>query len=171
MSQEYKITKVSAQPPKEWEGSHGKVYYIKVMLEGHDKPVSIGKKSPDALKTGDTVFGTIVPTDYEEDKFKAESKQFGGGGGREPKDEKAIQAMWAIGQAVSAIGLVGEKDTALYTGEVSDLAVQLFGMVDFVKGSVGVSPEGKDSVNNDVPESNPTLKDVFGDVEEVDPGF
>lgn len=171
MAQEYEIVKVSSRAPKEWEGSHGKVYYIKVMLKGHDKPVSVGKKSPDALKTGDTIFGTIVPTDYEEDKFKAETRPFGGGGSREPKDEKAIQAMWAIGQAISAIGLVGEKDTALYTGEVSDLAVQLFGMVDFVKGSVGVSPEGKDSVNNDVPESNPTLKDVFGDVEELDPGF
>lgn len=170
MSQEYKIIKVSSQPPKEWEGSHGKVYYIKVMLEGHDKPVSVGKKSPDALKAGDTIFGTIVPTDFGEDKFKSESKPYGGGG-HAPKDEKAIQSMWAIGQAISAMGLVGDKDTDFYIGEVSDLAVQLFGMVDFVKGSVGASPEGKDSVNNDVPESNPTLKDVFGDVEEVDPGF
>lgn len=76
--QEYKITKVSQQEPREWNGPNGTVYYIKVMLEGHDKPVSIGKKKPDALKEGFTVYGTIEPTDLPEDKFKAAQNPNGG---------------------------------------------------------------------------------------------
>jgi hypothetical protein len=75
---EYKVAKVSEQEPKKYEGQYGTTYYIKVMLEGHTKPVEIGKKSPDAIKTGDTVFGTVIPTEYQTDKFKAEAKPFGG---------------------------------------------------------------------------------------------
>ena len=79
--QDYKVVKVSEQEPKKWDGPNGTVYYIKTMLEGHDKPVSIGKKSADALKVGDTVYGEIQPTDYIGDKFKAGKKPFTPGGG------------------------------------------------------------------------------------------
>ena len=73
---EYKITKVSDQEPKKYDGQYGTTYYIKVMLDGHAKPVEIGKKSPDALKAGDTVYGSITPTEYQTDKFKGEQKPF-----------------------------------------------------------------------------------------------
>lgn len=71
MAQEYTITKISEDEPREWKGEFGTVYYIKVKLEGHNKPVTIGKKSPDALKVGDKVFGDIKPTEYPEDGFKS----------------------------------------------------------------------------------------------------
>src|SRR5688572_4396156 len=107
---EYKILRVSQQPPRQWDGEHGTVYYIKVQLEGHDRPVEIGKKSPDALKVGDTVYGTVTPTQYESDKFKAEQKPFSGGGFKgQPRDDMAIRAQWAIGQAINAICKDGKE--------------------------------------------------------------
>ena len=78
---EYKISKVSDQEPKKYDGQYGTTYYIKVMLDGHAKPVEIGKKSPDALKAGDTVFGSITATEYQTDKFKGEQKPFEGSKG------------------------------------------------------------------------------------------
>lgn len=79
MAQEFEITKVSEDEPRKWDGPNGVVYYIKVMLDGHNKPVTIGKKSKDALKVGDKVFGDIKTSDYPEDGFKAASN-FGGAG-------------------------------------------------------------------------------------------
>lgn len=89
---EYKITKVSDQPPRTWDGPNGTVYYVKVSLDGHDKPVEIGKKNPDALSVGMTVNGTIKPTDYPADSFKAESTFGGGGGGGFSKNSPATNA-------------------------------------------------------------------------------
>jgi hypothetical protein len=71
---EYKIAMIDEDEPRKWDGPHGTVWYITVGLEGHPKPVSIGKKSPDALKVGDIVYGTIQPTDYLTDKWKADPK-------------------------------------------------------------------------------------------------
>ena len=76
MPNEYKISKVSDQEPKKYDGQYGTTYYIKVMLDGYAKPVEIGKKSPDALKTGDTVYGSITATEYQTDKFKGEQRPF-----------------------------------------------------------------------------------------------
>src|SRR3990167_8109776 len=67
---EFKIESVFAEPAKEWKGPHGTVFYKTVMIDGHDKPVSVGKKDPDVLTKGDIIYGDIVPTDYIEDKFK-----------------------------------------------------------------------------------------------------
>lgn len=78
MAQEYTITKVSEQAPRQWNGEFGTTYYIKVMLEGHNKPVEIGKKDPNALKVGDKVFGDIRTSEYPSDGFKS-ARQFNGG--------------------------------------------------------------------------------------------
>lgn len=69
---QYTITAIDSNNINEWEGPHGTVFYIPVTLEGHDKIVSMGKKTRDALKVGDTVNGTIIPTDKSEDKWKAD---------------------------------------------------------------------------------------------------
>lgn len=97
MPMEYKITKVSTQEPRKWDGPKGTVYYINVMLEGHQRPVSIGKKAPDALKPGDTVYGDIEPTSYAADKFK--SQQNPGQGnfqkGKQPMDPTTMYVSYA----------------------------------------------------------------------------
>lgn len=136
---EYKVTKVSEQKPREWEGPHGTVYYIKVMLEGHNRPVSIGKKSANALKAGDTVYGTITPDpNFEEDKFKPDQKPnspgggFGGGARKEYVDHhEDIKAEWAIGLALNAIADKNDLEA------VESLARDLHGMVERVKDGRG----------------------------------
>jgi hypothetical protein len=105
MAQDYKISKVSSSEPRKYESEYGTVYYIKVMLEGHKKPVSIGKKSPDALKEGDVVYGDIqVKPDYDEDGFKAVKKPDGGGysrGGKSQDEQNAIIKMNALTNSVN----------------------------------------------------------------------
>lgn len=142
---EYKIVQVSEQPPREYynEKFNSTTYYIKVKLEGHDRPVSIGKRSPDALKAGDTVYGNIVPSDpskFETDNFKAERPQEGSGGRNyQPRDDMAIRAQWAIGQSVGMQGLVKIEN-------IEAMAKELFAMVDRVKNSAPITPESVQQV-------------------------
>jgi hypothetical protein len=106
---EYKVLKVSQEPPREHTGDYGTTYYIKVMLEGHDRPVSIGKKDPNALKAGDVVSGTITETQYDADKFTAEKKQFGGGGhNSQPRDDEDVRIQWALGRSYEKHGASDE---------------------------------------------------------------
>jgi hypothetical protein len=136
---EYKITRVSQEAPKEYQGEHGTTYYIKVMLDGHERPVSIGKKKPDALKVGDTVYGTITETQYETDRFTADKMQGGYAGGKsnyQPREDhhEAIKAQWAIGQAVQLM-LPSSAKNALSPAVLEDTAKMFFAMVDRVKSS------------------------------------
>jgi hypothetical protein len=75
------------------------------MLEGHQKAVSIGKKSPDAIKEGDTVHGTITETQYDADKFKSESPGYSGnkGGGKQPMDSTTMYVSYAKDVLVAMI--------------------------------------------------------------------
>lgn len=134
---EYKITKVSQEAPKEYQGEHGTTYYIKVMIDGHERPVSIGKKKPDALKVGDTVYGTITETQYDTDKFTADKMQGGYAGGKsnyQPRDDDAIRAQFAIktaaGMATSFVRTTNDLE-----GWIEIEAKKLYAMVDRVKGS------------------------------------
>ena len=155
MGQEYKVTKVSSEKPREWSNPHGgTVYYIKTMLEGHSKPVSIGKKTPDALKPGFMVYGVIEPSDLPEDKFKGEKKpEF-----NSPKDvnwderNNSIRAQFAIKAAVQAVGNTPSPDaqvkdeTALgtYFDNIEYTARQFNEMVDRI-----TKPEIKASYDED----------------------
>lgn len=106
----YKITKVSDDEPKVWGEGERKTYYIKVMLEGHEKPVTIGKKKPGALSVGMTVEGDIIPTEYAEDKFKASTGSFGGGGGK-THDPDSMYRCNALNNAVAWCAAVKKGDT------------------------------------------------------------
>ena len=130
---EYRITRVSQDVPREWGQGEKKTYYIKVMLDGHSKPVSIGKNSPTALKVGDTVTGRIVETQYTEDKWEHERKAFTGGGFKADPDKQAqIKAQWAIGQAVQLHIAVTANGGEEAQG-IEATAKELFAMVDRVK--------------------------------------
>lgn len=98
---EYKITEISPEEPKLWKGPNGDLYYIDVMVEGRDKPVSVGKKSPDALKVGDVIEGEIEETDRQTDKFKHAKKAFvPGGSSKTPQDKEDIARAVALKAAV-----------------------------------------------------------------------
>lgn len=69
---QYQIEKISGEAPREWPNPRGgTVYYYKVKLVGVVKPVSIGKQKLNSLTIGQTVDGTIEPSDLPEDKWKA----------------------------------------------------------------------------------------------------
>lgn len=144
MSREYKITQISQQAPRQWDGPNGTVYYIKIRLEGHAKAVSIGKKSPDALHVGDSVYGTITEDPmHDEDKFKADQNPSYSGGSSSskpayvPRDDLAIRAQWAIGQSMTAVYDSDAGNTAM----VELLAGELFAMVDRVKNPTLAQPQ------------------------------
>lgn len=132
MAQEYKIKRVSEQEPRVWDGDYGTIYYIKVELEGHEKPVEIGKKDPKALKAGDTVYGDIKPSDYANDGFKSAKRPESGGGGYR-RDDEAIRAQFAIKTAVMALPDFLD-DTRAYVSTVEVLAHEFYALVDKVKG-------------------------------------
>lgn len=141
MSQEYTIVKVSDQPPQEWK--HGISYY-KVMVDGHPKPIEVGKKKkPDV---GDTLYGNIqVQAQEMTDKFQRVERPDGGyvppsqihsvpasKPAYQPKDEEAIKAMFAIKGAIAFKDHHAFTETPTVRG-VEEIAKQLFSMVDRVK--------------------------------------
>jgi len=131
----YKVIKVSEQEPKKYEGQYGTTYYIKVMLEGHSKPVEIGKKSPDAIKVGEELFGEIIPTEYQTDKFKGERKPFTPGGGRQ-EDPAKQDSIIRQSSMKAAIDLVVSGKI-----EMSNLYVQADDIVAWVKGERTEKPK------------------------------
>lgn len=129
----YKIVRVSTEPAREHysEQYNTRTFYIKVMLEGHEKPVSIGKKTHDALKAGDTVNGTILPTEHPADNFKAEfnkaREDTASAQGQNTQDD--IRAQWAIKQAV--LLFTSGKDEKI--DGIEKNAKDFFSMVERVK--------------------------------------
>lgn len=95
---------------------------------------------------------------------------FSGGGfrrGGSPKDEKAIQAMWAIGQAVALIGSGGaDADMDKRVAVVHDVAIQLFSMVDMVKND-GVEPEAPKETSKDEPVPAEEVDAMVDDISKV----
>jgi hypothetical protein len=147
MAQTFKVTAVSPKT-KPWSGTYGDMVDFYVKLEGQDAPVVVTKKAGNqGPQVGDELFGTLDMGGKFGPKFKAERQQFGGGGSApsgggggskpsyQPKDEKAIQAMWAIGQAVSAVGPITDKKqpVADYALAVETVASELFALVDVIK--------------------------------------
>lgn len=101
---EYKITAIDVHNINEWASPQGNtIYYIPVTLEGHDKIVSVGKLSPDALKVGDSIEGDIIPTDKSEDKWKAAPFKGKPGGKPIRRSFGAIQADKNQGQRIGMV--------------------------------------------------------------------
>ena len=144
MSQEYKVIQLSQDKAKEWNGPNGVIFYKKAKLEGHEKPVEIGKKTKDGLKVGDTIYGHIEATDYVTDKFKSDSRPQAQASSQAPKQtdeywadkDAGIKAQFAIKAAIAYTAVVYNKDDAekLDTeGNIERLAKDFFAMVDRVK--------------------------------------
>lgn len=123
MPQQYTVIKVSSQEPDIWDGPHGKVYYIKSMLSGHDKPVQVGKKEPDSLKEGDTVYGDITETQYPSDKFRAAQRPQGSESAnsdykKSPEVEESIARAVALKAAVDYVPDDASTDDVLVAADI-----------------------------------------------------
>lgn len=141
---EYKISKVSAGPPKAWSfkdkktGNDIPMETYKVMLEGIDEPVDLSRKPGNLPKVDELLLGTIEPTDFGQ-RFKAERKPYTPGAGFSPKDQDGIRAQWAIGQAQEWAKAAQESGDngimANWNERVEYQAKELFHMVSRVKTS------------------------------------
>lgn len=151
MPQTYKIVAVKSQA-KDWDSKYGPMKTYLVQFEGNGEPVQINKKADSPVpQVGEEVYGTIQETEYGQ-KFKSE-KQFNGGFKGQPKDEAAIKAMWAIGQAVSTVQNFDDPARDVI-GLVENRAKDFFAMVDRVKGSSeSISPKEQ---NQYLPEQSDT---------------
>lgn len=176
MAQDYKVTAVSGQPPRQFETKYGPLVSYKIKLEGVSEVVEITKKPDSPVpKEGDSLYGTLDMSGQYGPKFKSERRadnSFGGGGNAgskpayQPKDEKAIQAMWAIGQAVAANGERNDQKIGDYTGVVFDIAVELFNMVDLVKNN-GVEEKAEPETPKSDLEAVADLMDAPVDLSEI----
>lgn len=162
---EYVIEMIDSEPAKRWDGPNGTVYYKNVGLGGHPKPVSIGKKTPDALKVGDTVYGTIVPTDYLTDKWKGEAKPPGSSQGSSSTldYEPSTNTRWAIALAyrafVQVTGSVEDSGGEFPFKAVELHAIELLKMFDKLKsGSLGSLPTQEPATNEPRGVAAPSLK-------------
>lgn len=168
MAQTFKIEAVSSTK-REFESKYGPMVSYRLKLEGVEEPVELTKKTTSPAPTkGSELYGTVDMSSQYGPKFKTE-RQFDGGGGSkpsyQPKDEKAIQAMWAIGQ--SAQFLATSQGAKADIADIEPLASDLFAMVDRVKADSKEAP--KDGVAQEVPNKDQlTIEDVFGkDVEVI----
>lgn len=128
---EYTITDVSSKT-KEWSSSYGEMttYYVK--FEGDDEPIQVNKKKGNpAPSVGEVLTGSITDTEYGK-KFKGAPGGGKKGFGGMKRDDAAIKAQWAIGQAVQILLSKDEKpENAIEYIEAR--ANDLYGMVERVK--------------------------------------
>lgn len=152
MSKEYKITRVSTQEPREWKGPKGTTYYINVMLEGHPKAVSIGKKRPDALKVGDTVYGEITETQYDTDKFTASQNPSGGGYSKKPQDNTTMYVSYAKDILVAMLTSGKDlKDFDAYITKIAESGKKLKELVESEPKKDWVKPEIRQKLEDRIP--------------------
>lgn len=143
MATEFTIQQVSTRPPEAWQSSYGPMEKYKVIVNGYDDPVALNRKPGNRPQVGESLYGTVESTPYGL-KFNREDKpQFANPSGQNtqsgkasstyvPRDDKAIQAQWAIGQAVQISIALGRHEDL---GTIESLAKDMFSMIDRVKDS------------------------------------
>lgn len=171
MGQEYTIKQVSSQEPKRYEGKFGVTLYHNVRFEGSDEIVSIGRKEGNAPKAGEKVYGTVTENEYGK-SFKSEKNPNNSyGGSKYTRDDNAIRAQWAIGQAIALFAQSPSDKVDLEVLEAN--ATRLYVMVDRVKTSnVSESPTLKEQWNKtlgaktEVKSSDTPPVDAYDDITE-----
>lgn len=138
---EYKVNSLMKDEPKKWESKFGTVWYHSVIVEGHPKPISVGKKEPNSIKAGDTLYGDIIETDYLEDKFKPSAPPQGNSNqsGQDDRGD-AITASMVVKIAfqafMSAEGMLPQEDA--HWRQIDYMAEQLKNSIDKIKSGVDV---------------------------------
>lgn len=114
-------------PIKEWSGAHGlmKDYQIKFKEEPEWVTVTQKPETP-APTVGQTLTGTINPTQYGK-KFKKEQAFSGGGSGspRQPIDHDSMYKCNALNNATALVSGSGVKE-GVVPARVTELADQLY---------------------------------------------
>lgn len=142
-AQEYEVTQFKVG---NFQDPHGNTW-CDMVLGGITEPVRIVVKDPNSIKEGMTLYGRVTEQTSKAGKtylrFKREQRPEGqnhggqySGGKREyqPRDDAAIRAQWAIGQAVQ-IEIAAKKSGAIELDKILEYATDFYVMVDRVKDS------------------------------------
>lgn len=141
---------INALKDKDLQLQHGSFTVYKMQLAGVEGLVEVLQKPETPAPTG-TISGTITDSQYGK-KFKKDQGTSGGRGGY-ARDDNAIRAQWAIGQAVQVTLLSKTPDDQ---GAIEGLAKDLYAMVDRVKDSNKVAADpGDDAVPVEVYDEQP----------------
>lgn len=123
-----------------WQSPDGSKTIWEVTLKGEDGKLYGGLKTYSNLIAKEGFEGEVetYPGKNPGEKFvkQPQSSSYGGGGAARLKadtdKQKEIKAEWAIGKAISSLGVFPLDEEALK--QVEDLATQLYQMVDRIKG-------------------------------------
>lgn len=147
MSKEYEVLQFKIG---DFQDNHGNTW-CDMTLQGVSEPVRIVVKDPTKIKDGDKLYGEIKKQTskagkdylrfYRETRPDDSQQGFGNrtGGAKpawQPRDDSAIRAQWAIGQAVTIHMTHAPSKGFTRSDEIEKTAKELFSMVDRVKGSV-----------------------------------
>lgn len=164
---EYKITRISNKPPRDWSfkdkktGADVAMQTHKVIVEGEDDPIDLNRKPGNPPTVGEVLSGTIEETDFGK-KFKPERKPYTPGAGF-VKDTSEIRAQMAIKAAVQFYQ--GREDVTVLM--VEEMANELYAMVDRIKAAPSpAKPKLSDDTFADgtpVPTTDDGMVDVSDD--------
>lgn len=131
MTQEYIIASVKKQ--KEWSDSYGTYQGYALALKGIGEPVSLNKTVPvmSDPQIGEKIYGNLIQEKATNGRlyyrFQLVRKPVNG------RDERAIQAQWAIGQAVQCY-VAGDDHTGDAYANIEREAKHFYKMIDKVVG-------------------------------------
>lgn len=153
MSQDYKLT---AFNPGDFQDPHGNTW-CDAAFEGLSEPVKMVVKDPTQYKEGQMLYGEITvatsragkpynrfkrqqkPDQEQSYTPKAEKKEW------QPRDDMAIRAQWAIGQAVQLYGILWGRDKTPWEPHWAEKkAKEFYLMVDRVKGQTPEKSKASD---------------------------
>lgn len=169
MAQDFKIEQVSSRAPEEFNTAYGTLEKYRIMLPGYSEAITINKKPGNRPKAGDVIYGTVENTTYGL-KFNSESrpeyagkdsKQSTSRASYQPRDDKAIQAQFAIKAAIATVVPSYEKGTVPADAEIESWAHDYMAMIERVK--IGSDPAP-------YPESDSPPPDVRSDGTYPEPG-
>lgn len=133
----------SVTPREQYTSQYGTFQVYALELQGYNGYVQLSQKADKAAPNpGEVLNGDITRDSRGNPKFKKEYSPAGGsaqGSGRsygersayQPKDEAAIKAMWAIGQAIALTNPHAKASDPI--ARLESVAKELFDMVDRVK--------------------------------------
>jgi hypothetical protein len=100
------------------------------------EPPAVGAKKYGSIEEYNTKAGKTRVKYVSAQRPKEGFTPSAGGKTYQPRDDMAIRAQWAIGQAVSVYNASASKDPNMdMTGYIESLAKKFYAMVDRVKGS------------------------------------
>ncbi len=141
MAQDYVLKDFKISDYKDNNGNT----WCTAVFDGEGEPVKWVVKDPTGLREGRFYYGHIEDKTSQAGKpyrrfYRDKRPDASSGASKstyQPRDDMAIRAQWAIGQAVNMIGQKVQGETVTAITPIENLAKELYAMVERVKNSNG----------------------------------